>query len=921
MTQGFKRRMGIPAMGLAAISAAMAGTGSARAEIVASGVIDIEVVASGVELDLDMNGVGELNVYVSLGICGICSINADPLLPSTQLVMIQEGELLQTRRMSAGELLDNEQLFGDGGCLNTQYGECQWNDSYPATGFIGVRFDIASSEHFGWIQYTATSDTSGTVVQWAYEDTPGTPILAGNTGDCNGDGVPNVTEVLAGALDCNGNWTPDDCDIADGYSSDCNDNGIPDECDIAGEASADCNGNGIPDECDIADGTSQDINGNGIPDECETDCNDNGIPDDFDIASGTSDDCNGNGTPDECEVGPLPGPALSFDGAQSYAIALGVPFPSDFTVSFWMRADEGEDGAMFSHFTGEFVQVVIHSPTNLKISLDPYGYYETGIDIADGFWHHIALTDDPDGEGPYTSLILYVDGELRWQSEPEVVPPWSSSGSLALGQRQYCQGGCFDPNVAYGGDLDEVRLWNYPRTGEQILAEMFTPLSNYNGLVGYWPLNEGGGGVAGDPVGLHDATIVDATWIETPAYICCADDCNGNGVDDCDDIAQGISADCDNNGIPDTCQIDSGLSQDLNGNGIPDECDPDCNGNGIPDDFEIARGAVADCNGNGIADECELMPIPGPALSFDGADSHVIALGIEGVEDQCTISCWVLPDRSDDGAIFGLYVDANKQVGLSNPANLQVSGSWNDFSTGISIADGSAHHVALSVGPVVFFSQLLPCRLYIDSELRWVGQGVVGIPWDLQGGALVLGQKQTCLGGCFTGPGYTGWLDEVRLWNYPREAWQVAADMFASLTGDEPGLVGYWPINEGEGDVTADLAGGNDGTIVDATWISTYICCPGDCNDNGVDDCDDIAMGTSTDCDMSGVPDECESYGDLDLDGDVDLRDFASLATCFTAAGGSAEGDCACYDSDGDGDVDADDYAELATQMNGPMGP
>jgi hypothetical protein len=34
----------------------------------------------------------------------------------------------------------------------------------------------------------------------------------------------------------------------------------------------DCNDNFIPDACDIADGTSEDLNGNGIPDECEEDC-------------------------------------------------------------------------------------------------------------------------------------------------------------------------------------------------------------------------------------------------------------------------------------------------------------------------------------------------------------------------------------------------------------------------------------------------------------------------------------------------------------------------------------------------------------------------------------------------------------------------------------------------------------------------
>ena len=38
----------------------------------------------------------------------------------------------------------------------------------------------------------------------------------------------------------------------------------------AGGGEPDCNGNGVPDETDIGEGTSQDCNGNAVPDECDT---------------------------------------------------------------------------------------------------------------------------------------------------------------------------------------------------------------------------------------------------------------------------------------------------------------------------------------------------------------------------------------------------------------------------------------------------------------------------------------------------------------------------------------------------------------------------------------------------------------------------------------------------------------------------
>ncbi|MBK9119991.1 MAG: M6 family metalloprotease domain-containing protein [Phycisphaerales bacterium] len=64
--------------------------------------------------------------------------------------------------------------------------------------------------------------------------------------DCNGNGIPDGTEILANPeLDCNHNGRPDTCDIALGLSLDCNADGVPDEC-------QDCNGNGIADDCESA---------------------------------------------------------------------------------------------------------------------------------------------------------------------------------------------------------------------------------------------------------------------------------------------------------------------------------------------------------------------------------------------------------------------------------------------------------------------------------------------------------------------------------------------------------------------------------------------------------------------------------------------------------------------------------------------
>jgi DNA-binding beta-propeller fold protein YncE len=93
-------------------------------------------------------------------------------------------------------------------------------------------------------------------------------------------------------------------------------------------------------------------------------------------------------------------------------------------------------------------------------------------------------------------------------------------------------------------------------------------------------------------------------------------DCDGDGVDDAEQIASGAATDANGNGVPDVCEdcdgdgilddeeIASGAA-DVDGDLVPDECQADCNGNGVPDRLDIALGTSADLHANGVPDECE----------------------------------------------------------------------------------------------------------------------------------------------------------------------------------------------------------------------------------------------------------------------------------------------------------------------------
>ncbi len=91
---------------------------------------------------------------------------------------------------------------------------------------------------------------------------------------------------------------------------------------------------------------------------------------------------------------------------------------------------------------------------------------------------------------------------------------------------------------------------------------------------------------------LPETTCASEGGIPYPGLLCdsveCFVDCNGNGIDDAQDLA-----DCDGGAW----------------------CD-DCNGNGVLDECDIADGSSPDCNENGIPDECELTF---PDVAADGS--------------------------------------------------------------------------------------------------------------------------------------------------------------------------------------------------------------------------------------------------------------------------------------------------------------
>ena len=288
------------------------------------------------------------------------------------------------------------------------------------------------------------------------------------------------------------------------------------------------------------------------------------------------------------------GMALRLDGVDDY-VEFGPgdlitdPWNRSFTVEAWLRPDW--DAGLSP---GSFAVATTYEPYcsdygySLLAAADSdsevhFGAHLARIHCGNDFglsspttdqsaWHHAANTFEvtsTSGGAAIGTLRLYVDGVLVAE-QADVAYDAESQPVLKVGALSG-PGHAPYPNFYYLGEIDEVRIWNRARSESELLCTMESSLTGLEeGLVGYWNFNEGSGQVAangGNPASwtgapfaweghLGGTTSVEASdpqWIVSDAPICIPD-CDGNGVDDATDIANGTHSDVDGNGIPDACQ-------------------------------------------------------------------------------------------------------------------------------------------------------------------------------------------------------------------------------------------------------------------------------------------------------------------------------------------------------------------------------
>lgn len=134
------------------------------------------------------------------------------------------------------------------------------------------------------------------------------------------------------------------------------------------------------------------------------------------------------------------------------------------TYEIWVNtaAPIGNDGTIFDYVVpGSANEYLLINPDNLTTGVNS-SFSVPGNDIADGLWHHLAMTYDVGGQ-----VDLWIDGALAFSTLAAPVP-LASDGTMILGQDQNGPGVGFALNQAFDGRMDEFAIYDSVLSQERI---------------------------------------------------------------------------------------------------------------------------------------------------------------------------------------------------------------------------------------------------------------------------------------------------------------------------------------------------------------------------------------------------------------------------------------------------------------------
>lgn len=219
-------------------------------------------------------------------------------------------------------------------------------------------------------------------------------------------------------------------------------------------------------------------------------------------------------------------------------------------------------------------------------------------------------------------------------------------------------------------------------------------------------------------------------------------------------------------------------------------------------------------------------PLPGSSLSFDGVNDNVrmAGFGNGAPTTEVTIEFWQLALDKAGRSSFGLNPDAvQNRIQAHVPwadgivywdfGNINAGGRLS-YTPPEPIVDSWQHFAFVASQSGNFM------RIFRNGVLEAEQSGM---------SPFTQGNYGLRIGSLASGNYFAGRIDEFRVWNVARSPAEIAANYTGTLSGNEPGLLHYWRLDEGSGSTVVDSAGTLNGTLFGPSWATNVECVSGAC--------------------------------------------------------------------------------------------
>jgi hypothetical protein len=503
-----------------------------------------------------------------------------------------------------------------------------------------------------------------------------------------------------------------------------------------------------------------------------------------------------------------PGNALAFDGVNDYAAddtyynQLNTP---QFSYTAWAKVtgNDNKYRAVFSSrgiepFKGVTLYASASNKWQLLIGDDSQWYSIFSPDIiVNDQWYYIACTYDG------MTLKLFVNGDLVAQTQVSnyVVNPDQpfSIGKVSESNNYY-----------FNGLIDEITVWDRPLTEQEVNEIMHQQVSvDENGLLAYYNFDE-----------TNAAKIYDRTW--TPFFF----DLPLHNMDPATDWVEshalitpfareatqlttnGFVANWDS--IPNAVEYTLEISDKENFSNIIVNETMDSNSyhlTGIDEGtvlyYRVKAKTDKESDYSNTVRVNVPMAVPGNALSFNGTNQRIDAYNVSTANFRrgLTLEAWIkTPDNTRHTKFLGFFRSGGGNRNLLNITSNKKLTYWDDTKGYLNspnpddtLANNTWYHVAMVIEPNN------NCYVYQNGEIMVSfttsvlpltdGRFTIGCDWD--GGS--------------TNDYFSGMMDELRVWDYPRSREQLQNNMHNPIAPDENGLVAYYHFDNHSGNTLYDL--------------------------------------------------------------------------------------------------------------------